>query len=303
MKGEYFSTNDSVVNKDTNTFKLDQVKRVRTKQQRVLEKFEKVEADIQVQCDKLEVFEDQFHEFEKKCFDDQIVATARVVEDTNNFMEEIDTQMDKMTQDILKIKNDVSAVTPNNKEQIERLNKIQAEIAQVEKILELADEAMERNDQQKERLQTTHEQCKTTAASMEKLQMVNMVSQTRKIETLVINLKDWEALYASLKNLQENSIEVGDFDLAKSMADAKKYVDNVAGGRKEEYDDLIRKIQKAAKSIRDGGEEQKGRLDEFTAKNLEGDISMLIPDQDLLFLNKEVTRYSGSIAALQAQKD
>jgi hypothetical protein len=33
------------------------------------------------------------------------------------------------------------------------LNKIGADIAQVEKVLELADEAMERNDSQKEKLQ------------------------------------------------------------------------------------------------------------------------------------------------------
>lgn len=84
--------------------------------------------------------------------------------------------------------------------------------------------------------------------------MVELVSQTRQIEKLVANRKDWEALYASLKMLQENSIEPGDFDLAKTLADSKKYLDNVAGGRKEEYDDLIRKIQKAAKQVRDGGD-------------------------------------------------
>lgn len=87
------------------------------------------------------------------------------------------------------------------------------------------------------------------------------------------------------------------------MADAKKYVENVAGGRKEEYDDLIKKIQKASKLIRDGGEEQQGRLDDFTEKNLEGDIASLIPDQDVQFLSREVTRYNASIYTLQAQKD
>jgi len=111
-------------------------------------------------------------------------------------------------------------------------------------------------------------------------------------------LKDWETLYASLKDLLENSIEQADFDLSKTLADAKKYVEGVASGRKDEYDDLIKKIQKAAKNIRDGGDEQKGRLDDFTTKNLEGDIANLIPDQDLLFLNKEVTRYNGSIGTL-----
>jgi len=128
--------------------------------------------------------------------------------------------------------------------------------------------------------------------------MIEMVTQTRQIATLVQNLKDWEELYSSLKSLMENSIEPGDFDLAKLLADAKKYLDNVSGGRKEEYDDLIKKIQKAAKSIRDGGEEQKQRLIDFTNKNLDGDISTLIPDQDLMFLNKEVTRYNGSLHSL-----
>lgn len=299
LKGEYFSTNDAVVNKDTNVFKLDQVKRTRAKQQRVLEKFERVEQDIQDKSDKIEQFEHLYHDFEKKLFQDLLTATARVVEETNTFMEEIDNQMDKMTTDILKIKGDVAGITPHSKEQIDKLNKILIDIASVEKILEQADEAMERNDQTKEKLQATHEECKEITASMNKLSMVELVSQTRKIETLVKNLKDWEALYASLKGLQENSIEVGDFDLSRAMADAKKYVENVAGGRKEEYDDLIKKIQKAAKAIRDGGEEQKQRLDDFNTKNLEGDISNLIPDQDLLFLNKEVTRYYGSLQTLQ----
>lgn len=36
---------------------------------------------------------------------------------------------------------------------------------------------------------------------------------------------------------------------------------------------------------------------------MEGDIAQLIPDQDLLFLQKEVHRYDGSLVTLQAQKD
>jgi len=74
-----------------------------------------------------------------------------------------------------------------------------------------------------------------------------MIAQTRQIVKLVTNLSDWETLYAALKNLMENMIEPGNFDLSKLCADAKKYIDNVTGVRKEEYDDFIRKIQKAAK--------------------------------------------------------
>ena len=97
MKGEYFSTHDTVVNKDTYTFKIDQVKRTRQKQLRVLDKFESNEAEIHQQSEKIAEFEDKFHGFEKNLFKDQLMATTRVVEETNAFMEEIDNQMDKMT--------------------------------------------------------------------------------------------------------------------------------------------------------------------------------------------------------------
>lgn len=68
LKGQYFSTNDTVVNKDINTFKLDQVKRTRDKQHKVLEKFEEVETCINEQFEKLAKFKHQFHDFEHKLF-------------------------------------------------------------------------------------------------------------------------------------------------------------------------------------------------------------------------------------------
>lgn len=114
-------------------------------------------------------------------------------------MAEIDDNMDKMTQDIIKIKSDVAGITPNTKEHIVRLNKVHTDITSVEKILELADEAMERNDLTKEKLSATHEECKAITAGHQKLEMTDLVSQTREIEKLVTNLKGWEALYTSLK--------------------------------------------------------------------------------------------------------
>jgi hypothetical protein len=92
------------------------VKRVRNKQKRVLEKFEKVEADIKIQVEKLDVFDDQYIDFEERCFKDQLARIAKVCEDTNEFMENVDSQMDKMTQDVLKVKTEVGAITPHNKE-------------------------------------------------------------------------------------------------------------------------------------------------------------------------------------------
>ena len=48
---------------------------------------------------------------------------------------------------------------------------------------------------------------------------------------------------------------------------------------------------------------QAGRLTDFENKNLKSDIANLIPDSDFLFLNKEVTRYRGSIETTLGAKD
>ena len=76
-----------------------------------------------------------------------------------------------------------------------------------------------------------------------------------------------------------------------------------AEARKDEYDELIRQIQKAAKAIRDGGEEQKARVDNFNEKYLVGDLAAFITESDRLFLGNEVARILGSIQTMQSQKD
>jgi len=117
------------------------------------------------------------------------------------------------------------------------------------------------------------------------------------------NHHEWENLYKSLKSLQEDTISIADFDLQKVLSDVKKYADNVSANRKDEYDEIIKKIQKVAKKIRDEGEEQKGRLDDFENKNLKSDIGGRLPDADFLFLNKEVDRYRSSLESMQTFKD
>jgi len=102
-------------------------------------------------------------------------------------------------------------------------------------------------------------------------------------------------LYKKLKKLQEESIQIADIDLQKLVQDAKKYTENVSAARKEEYDDFIKHIQRVAKRIRDESDEQLNRLDEFEDKNMNSDVVQNIPDQDIIFLRKEVARYRASI--------
>lgn len=57
-------------------FKLDQIKRTRAKQLRVLEKFGQVETDITEQTLKLTRFEEVYFEFEKKQFQGLLETTS-----------------------------------------------------------------------------------------------------------------------------------------------------------------------------------------------------------------------------------
>ena len=100
-----------------------------------------------------------------------------------------------MTQDILKIKQDLQQVQPQTKEHFQKLNFINGQIAFVEKILEVADEAMERHDQTKEKLTGIHEQCRIIISQMKKLKLTELVEQTKKIEVIVKCHNDWQNLY------------------------------------------------------------------------------------------------------------
>ena len=43
---------------------------------------------------------ESYEEFEHTTFNNQIISTSELVDKTNQFMEQIDTKLDKMTQDL-----------------------------------------------------------------------------------------------------------------------------------------------------------------------------------------------------------
>lgn len=53
----------------------------------------------------------------------------------------------------------------------------------------------------------------------------------------------------------EETINQIEFDLQKSIQDGQKYQDQCQNEKKEEYDDLLRKIQKLAKKIGDDADD------------------------------------------------
>lgn len=172
LKGEFFAINEMIVNKDSFMLKIALVKRARAKQLLVLNKFDIVEKAINENHATVIEVNDQFNEFEDEIFKGKIEGSAEVIEQVNQLMEEIDAQMDKMTQELITIKQDVAKLTPSNQEQINKLNKMNSDIAHVEKILETADETMDRNDQDKEKYQAKFETNSEAVENHSKLELV-----------------------------------------------------------------------------------------------------------------------------------
>ena len=185
LKGEFISTNEIVINKDTFALKLPLVKKARAKQISTLTKF--VGLADQIDEDKEQTVEllAHYNDFEKEQFNWEIAETAKVVIDTKELMEEIDGQYLKMLDDIDVVKDLMAVIIPSTKPQIKLANKINAEIASLEKTLRAVDEEMERNEQTKDKLDVKHEDCKEIANDLTKVELEEQTDQTRKISQLV----------------------------------------------------------------------------------------------------------------------
>ena len=81
-------------------------------------------------------------------------------------------------------------------------------------------------------------------------------------------------------------------------------MDGVRSERKDEYDDLLRQIQKLAKKVGEDTDELNKRLNDFEAELLHPDgTSNHISDSDLVFLKKEVARYRSALQSVRSNKD
>lgn len=88
-----------------------------------------------------------------------------------------------------------------------------------------------------------------------------MVSQSREMKKLVETHKKWVDLYKRLKQLQDEEINNLEFFIQKAIQNAKKFQESVNSEKKDEYDDIMKKLQKLAKKVVDDAEEQSIRLD------------------------------------------
>lgn len=115
---------------------------------------------------------------------------------------------------------------------------------------------MDREYSAKEILDFKFNECQEITSKLEKKSLVSMVMQTREIEKLVVNHKGERDLFKRLKFLNDEEIGNVAFDMQKLAQDVKKFIENLASGRKDEYEDLIKQIKKAAAKLGDDAEEQ-----------------------------------------------
>lgn len=104
--------------------------------------------------------------------------------------------------------------------------------------------------------------------------------------------------------MQDEEINNLEFLIQKAIQNAKKFQDGVSQDKKEEYEDIMRKIQKISKKIMDDAEEQNARLDQFENKVVKPHtMTPHIADVDMIFLKKEISRNRGALDACRNMTD
>jgi len=69
------------------------------------------------------------------------------------------------------------------------------------------------------------------------------------MKALVETHRKWVTLYKRLKNLQDEELENIENFLGRAISATKKYAEGVNSEQRDEYNDILRKIQKYAKKV------------------------------------------------------
>lgn len=104
--------------------------------------------------------------------------------------------------------------------------------------------------------------------------------------------------------MQEEEINNLEFFIQKAIQNAKKFQESVNSEKKDEYDDIMKKIQKLAKKVMDDGDEQNARLENFENKVVKPQsANPHIADVDMIFLKKEISRNKSALEVSRNMAD
>ena len=90
FKGEFFSVNEPIINKDILTLNLDRVERYLEKQELVLSKLPPQEDLVKENAGQIGVLKKKYQNFEGQLFSKQIEETRYVIKDTEDLIEKIE---------------------------------------------------------------------------------------------------------------------------------------------------------------------------------------------------------------------
>lgn len=108
---------------------------------------------------------------------------------------------------------------------------------------------------EKNELDTRHDDSEEIAKAHHSVEVVLMIAQSRKMKSLVETHRKWVILYKRLKNLQDEELENIENFLGRAISSTKKYAEGVNSEQRDEYTDILRKIQKYAKKVQDDVDE------------------------------------------------
>lgn len=97
-----------------------------------------------------------------------------------------------------------------------------------------------------------------------------------------------------MQELDDADLDDLEYALQKQQGELKKFADAVDGDRRDELDDLLRKIGKLDKKVNLELDEVEDRLENFEGKINDPAASDAIPDSDLIFVKKEINRNVGA---------
>ena len=304
FKGDLIAVSEPIINKDLLVLKLDRAQRHKEKLDALLAGLADQEGGVRANTNNLQVLKRKYENFEKTLFQKKFSDTKYVIKDTAQLIEKIQTQQDNLSREAAKARQGIEGIAPSNQDQRAKLRKVLSDIHQVEKKVEASVRVIEAESKEFERLEQGHQQCEEVLSKLGPTDLAAMVAQSRQMSHFVENHKAWVELNKRLKALNDEDIGTCMFDLQRALADSKKFMDGVRGARKEEYDDLLRQIQKAGKKVGEDADEQGRRLDDFEAKLLGPDgTSDHVADADLVFLKREIARYRQALLTAEANKD
>jgi hypothetical protein len=136
FKGEFFSVNEPIINKDILTLSLDRVERYLEKQEAVLSKLPPQEELVKENANQIAALKNKYQAFEAALFTKQAEETRYVIKDTEDLVEKIEQQIENLKNLVEGAQDNLQKVLPQTKEQRQKYQKIQQDLVQVEQKIE-----------------------------------------------------------------------------------------------------------------------------------------------------------------------